>query len=147
MYKYRPAFSNNPKVHYHATAEQVSEPGRICSQITPDNMELGINSPPGSSECQSVEVNNNTWHCCAIVYIFTLLLMKTCLLSQLSSVELDRSVLLTGMRCCFSVSRPDPEVPRSVTSHRLLLTQVPTPIHLRGSWTCLALFWIRPFNQ
>ena len=25
MYKYRPAFSNNPKVHYHAAAEQVSE--------------------------------------------------------------------------------------------------------------------------
>ncbi|XP_065273736.1 palmitoyltransferase ZDHHC8 [Emys orbicularis] len=24
MYKYRPAFSNNPKVHYHAAAEQVS---------------------------------------------------------------------------------------------------------------------------
>ncbi|XP_029881382.1 palmitoyltransferase ZDHHC8 isoform X1 [Haliaeetus albicilla] len=24
MYKYRPAFSNNPKVHYHATAEQIT---------------------------------------------------------------------------------------------------------------------------
>lgn len=102
MYKYRPAFSNNPKVHYHATAEQVSEPGRICSQLTLGNMELRINSLQGSGECQSVKVNNSTWHCCVIVYIFAMLLMKTCLLSQLSSVELDTSVLLTGMHCCFT---------------------------------------------
>lgn len=102
MYKYRPAFSTNPKVHYHATAEQVSEPGRICSQLTPGNMDLRINSPQGSSECQSVKVNNNTWHCCAILYIFTVFLMKTCLLLQLSSVELDTSVLLTGVHYCFT---------------------------------------------
>ena len=43
MYKYRPAFSNNPKVHYHAAAEQVSElqwPATICSQLIPDNVKL-----------------------------------------------------------------------------------------------------------
>lgn len=102
MYKYRPAFTNNPKVHYHATADQVSEPGRICSHLTLGSMEMRIYSLQGSSECQSVKVNNNTWHCCATVYICTVLPRKTCLLLHLSSVELDMSVLLTGMRCCFT---------------------------------------------
>lgn len=102
MYKYRPAFSNNPKVHYHATAEQVSEPGRICSQLASGNVELRISSLRGSSECQNAEVNNTTWHPWAIVYIFTVPLMKTCLHLQLSSVEPDTSVLLTGGHCCFT---------------------------------------------
>lgn len=70
MYKYRPAFSNNPKVHYHATAEQVSEPGSFCSHLMPGSVELRMNSLQGSSECQGVKVNNNTWHCCVTVYYF-----------------------------------------------------------------------------
>lgn len=70
MYKYRPAFSNNPKVHYHATAEQVSEPRSPCSQLIPGSVELWVNSLQGPTECQSVKVNNNTWHCCVTVCYF-----------------------------------------------------------------------------
>lgn len=145
MYKYRPAFSNNPKVHYHATAEQVSKLGSSCSRLTPGRVELRMNSLQSSSECQSVKGNNNTWHCCVTV------LSSLC--SLWKHVWFHSFPLLTCLSRCWAcaaaapVSWPDPGMLRSVTSHWLLLAEVPPHIPFRGSWACWVHLWIRPFSQ
>ncbi|NXF28915.1 ZDHC8 palmitoyltransferase, partial [Nyctibius bracteatus] len=48
MYKYRPAFSNNPKVHYHATAEQITmqEEHSQGALIEEDGRSLDYQSEP-----------------------------------------------------------------------------------------------------
>lgn len=143
MYKYRPAFSNNPKVHYHATAEQVSDLGSFCSQLMPGTW--------GWIQCRalvnvSVKVNNNTWHCCVAVYYFHCAPYGSG--SDFTASPADTPVSLPGVHCPVPGSEPDDlRMLRSVTSHWLLLAEVPPHIPLRGSWACWVLLWIRPVSQ
>lgn len=97
-------------------------------QLMPGSVQLRVNSLQGSSEWQSVKVNNNTWHCCVTVKYFHLAPYGN--MSDFTASPADMSVLLAGVHChcsCVSVWSWDAEkchLPlaspgRGATSHSL----------------------------